>query len=139
MRPIIVSELTRSFPPDEVIAQMTAMACGYIIGYTIGPCINFAFDRADFSFVGVHIKYANGASLVACFVYFSTFIVSLFFVSDLSREFDLKNNLKNFSKENLKMSSLTLEKYCPDVNIPEKLTGEIFEFAENPIPLLALL
>ena len=93
LRPIIVSELTRSFTPDEIISQMSAISCAFIIGFTVGPCINFAFVKADFWLFGVHIKYANGASLVATFLYMFAFFICLFFVSDLSRKFDLKEAL----------------------------------------------
>ena len=114
MRPIIVSELTRSFPPDQVIPQMTAVACAIILGYTVGPCINLAFVRADFWFLGVHIKYGNGASLVSCFIYILTFFVCLFYVSDLSRDFDLKEALKDYSEEDLEKASLSFEKQSSD-------------------------
>ncbi|XP_066922713.1 uncharacterized protein [Clytia hemisphaerica] len=106
LRAVIVSELNRSYPADEVVPHMTAVACASVMGYTIGPCLNFAFVKADFWFLGVHIQYGNGASLVSCFIYMILFFVSFFFVSDLSREFDLKDAIDNLSEEELKKASL---------------------------------
>ncbi|XP_066926528.1 uncharacterized protein [Clytia hemisphaerica] len=129
LRPIIMSEITRSFAPDEVVSQISAVSCTFVLGFTLGPCINFAFVEADFWFLGVHIKYANGASLVTCFLYTVAFFLSLFFVSDLSREFDLKEALKSLSDEDLKEASLDSEQ--------KLITNEPFEQTqEESVPMI---
>ncbi|XP_066936592.1 uncharacterized protein [Clytia hemisphaerica] len=99
--PIILSELTRSYPPEEVLAQLTAISCAFMLGCMIGPCINFIFIRADFWFLGVHIKYANGTSLLVCFMYIISFFLIFFFVTDLSRHFDLKEAIQNLDGKEL--------------------------------------
>uniref|UniRef100_A0A7M6DLX6 Major facilitator superfamily (MFS) profile domain-containing protein n=1 Tax=Clytia hemisphaerica TaxID=252671 RepID=A0A7M6DLX6_9CNID len=119
LRAIIVAEVARSFAPDEVVSQISAVSCTYVVGFTLGPCINSAFVRADFWFLGVHVEYSNGASLVTCFLYMIAFFLSLFFVSDLSREFDLKEALKSFSAEELEEASLDSEQ--------KLITNERFE------------
>ena len=106
LKPIMISELIRSYPPDEIIPQMSAVTLSSILGYTLGPCINFLFVKADFWFLGVRIEYPNAACLVVCLFFVLAFIVSLCFVSDLSREFDLKKALKDLGDDELKNVAL---------------------------------
>ena len=87
---IMMSELTRSYPPDEVVSKFTIISLAFAIGLTFGPCINFAFVHSDFWFLGVHIMFANGNGLVLTLLFMVLMIISMVFVRDLSREFDLK-------------------------------------------------
>ncbi|XP_066933097.1 sugar efflux transporter B-like [Clytia hemisphaerica] len=101
LRPIILSELTRSYPSDEVITQMSAMSFSYGIGFTVGPAINIAFVKARFTLIGIPINYANGAGLALSIAFLMAFILSLFFLSDLSKEFDLKEERQKKTTDKL--------------------------------------
>ncbi|XP_066914962.1 uncharacterized protein [Clytia hemisphaerica] len=104
--PILTSEIARSYPRDEVLGKLSTLCFSFSLGLIGGPCINFAFIRADFRLFGVHIGYANGSGLALTIIYFSMMILS-FFVSDLSREFDLKEATRNYHQHN---KSLEIEK-----------------------------
>ncbi|XP_066931080.1 uncharacterized protein [Clytia hemisphaerica] len=106
LRPIILSELTRIYPSDEVMAQLPAMTVSYGIGTTVGPVINFAFVKARFTILGIPINYANGAGLALSIVFLAAFAMSLFFVSDLSKEFDLKEEIQKMDADKLSLDSL---------------------------------
>ncbi|XP_066915308.1 uncharacterized protein [Clytia hemisphaerica] len=95
IQPIMMSELTRSYPPDELIQKFSPMSLSYALGFTVGPCINFAFVNSNFWFLGIHIGFANGSGLVLTFLFMILLIISIIFVSDLSKEFDLKDATKN--------------------------------------------
>ena len=123
-RPIIASEINRSYPPEEIIPQMAAVACAFVIGFTIGPTMNFAFLNADFWFLGIHFKYPNGVTLVITLLWIIPFFVTIFFASDLSREFDLKENIKGIPEEEV------VEKHFSDNENDEE------EIQQNTDPLL---
>ncbi|XP_066936387.1 uncharacterized protein [Clytia hemisphaerica] len=123
LRPIILSELTRVYPSDEIMAQMTAMTVSYGIGITLGPAINFAFVKARFTLLGIPISYANGAGLALSIVFLVAFALSLFFVSDLSKEFDLKEEIQKIDVDKLPLDSL-----C---GANKKVSSEIFSERNN--------
>ncbi|XP_066923775.1 uncharacterized protein [Clytia hemisphaerica] len=106
LRPIILSELTRTYPSDEVMAQMPAMTVSYGIGFTLGPVINFAFVKARFTLLGIPISYANGAGLALSIAFLVAFAMSIFFVSDLSKEFDLKEEIQKMDVDKLSLDTL---------------------------------
>eukprot|EP00111_Clytia_hemisphaerica_P004666 TCONS_00013402-protein len=126
LRPIMLSELTRSYPSDEVMAQMSTMSVSYGIGFTLGPAINFAFVKARFTLLGIPIGYANGAGLALSIAFLVAFAMSLFFVSDLSKEFDLKEEIQKMDADKQSVDSL-----CGSEEDP----SEIFSDFDNE-PLL---
>ena len=102
LRAIMTSELTRSYPEDELLHHFTAMGMSFALGFILGPVMNFAFVKADFWFLGIPIGYANGASLVLTFVFMLVQIIALFTVSDLSKEYDLKETRTSIDVESEK-------------------------------------
>uniref|UniRef100_A0A7M5UMD3 Major facilitator superfamily (MFS) profile domain-containing protein n=1 Tax=Clytia hemisphaerica TaxID=252671 RepID=A0A7M5UMD3_9CNID len=109
IQPIMMSELAKSYSPDELIDKLSPMALSLALGLTLGPSINFAFVHADFWFFGVHIVFANGSGLVLTFLFLMLLFISIFFVSDLSREYDLRDSTTNLKEnsENLDIMKTT--------------------------------
>ncbi|XP_066921343.1 major facilitator superfamily domain-containing protein 8-like [Clytia hemisphaerica] len=90
LRAIMTSELTRSYPEEELLPQFSAMGMSFAMGFIIGPVINFVFIKADFKFLGIQIGYANGSGLILTFVFIFVLFLATFGVSDLSKEYDMK-------------------------------------------------
>ena len=90
LRAIMTSEIARAYSQSEHMGKFSAMGMAFSMGFIVGPGLNFAFVNADFWFLGIHINYANGAGLVLVFVFAIVQILAMFFVSDLSKEFDRK-------------------------------------------------
>ena len=109
IQPIMMSELARSYSPDELIDKLSPMALSLALGLTLGPCINFLFIHADFWFLGVHIMFANGSGLFLTFIFMALLLIAIFFVSDLSREYDLKDSTANL-KENSENNNVDVVK-----------------------------
>eukprot|EP00111_Clytia_hemisphaerica_P016341 TCONS_00048385-protein len=120
IKPIMVSELTRSFPKDELLPQISRFAFAFSVGFTLGPFVNFVFLKADFQFLGIPITYANGAGLLITFLFILMQILTVFFVTDLSREFDLKKSHKEsqiLEKERLLETQSLNEKEKIDLDL----------------------
>ena len=124
MRSLVSAELARSYTEKEVLVQFTRLGMAFGIGFIAGPGINFAFVNADFQFLGKHIMFANGAGLLLIFFLFIQLGLVVLFVSNLSKEFDLKealsgNNqeevedvfMRNFRTKDEKLKR-TIIKYC---------------------------
>ena len=90
LRAIMTSELTRSYPEEKLLSQFSAMGMSFAMGYIMGPVINFAFIKADFWFLGIHIRYANGSGLILTFIFIFVQILAIFNISNLSKEYDMK-------------------------------------------------
>jgi len=106
MRSLLSAELARSYTEQEVLTQFSRLGMAFGLGFIAGPGVNFAFVKADFQFLGVHIMFANGAGLMLIFVLFIQLGLVFLFVSNLSKEFDLKEE----NRALLKLSEKNEEK-----------------------------
>ena len=90
IRSLMYSELSRSYPSDEVQQKIPAFLIGISLGQTIGPFVNMIFLKIDFWVGKLHFMYGNSPSL--SLVLFSTIQIFLitFCSHDLSKEYDLK-------------------------------------------------
>ena len=97
LRSIMTSEIARSFPEEELSSKFALMGMSFGMGFVLGPAINFAFIKADFWIGCVHIIYANAPGLYLAVIFVIVEIVAIFLVSDLSKEYDLKQHYENNS------------------------------------------
>lgn len=89
-RSILSGEIVRCYAGKDVLTQLMRIGMTFGIGFIAGPGMNFFFLKADFMFLGIHITYINGAVLMLVFVALAQLLASVFFVSDLSKEYDPK-------------------------------------------------
>ena len=89
-RSMICGELVRCYIGDDVLQQLSKMGMFYGLGYVIGPGLNFFFLDADFYFVGIHITYINGAVFLLMISSIIQLIITVIFVSNLSKEYDIR-------------------------------------------------
>lgn len=92
-QPVTVGELARSYPPDELTYRIPVMNFCYIFATLPASLILYLTKNLNFSFEEIHIEYGNfiGVVLIICFTVLQILTVS--FVHDLSREFDLKEHI----------------------------------------------
>ena len=89
-RSIMSGEIVRCYIGQDVLKELLRLGMTFGIGFIAGPGMNFFFLGADFNFLGIHITYINGAVLVLVFAALFQLGASVFFVSDLSKEYDPK-------------------------------------------------
>ena len=91
-RPLMVGEIVRSYHSNELQHKLPVLACSEAFGSAAGPVIMTMFLHTDFRIFDMHVTYAN----VSCTVFLSLGIIIqvlvVLMVSDLSREFDLKQH-----------------------------------------------
>ncbi|XP_057310026.1 uncharacterized transporter BU466-like [Hydractinia symbiolongicarpus] len=91
-RPIMTSELTRSYPPDELSSKFSTMGMAFALGFILGPGINFVFLKADFFIGPLHVTYTNAPACSLAIIFLLSQMLAIYLVSDLSKEFDLKEH-----------------------------------------------
>ena len=94
LRPIVTAEVIRSHTAEVSLQKCSLFGMMVGLGIIVGPAINFVFTKSDFLFLGIRIGYANGAGFFLTFVFLLMTLLSILFVHDLSREFDLKEYLR---------------------------------------------
>ena len=95
LRSIMTSEIARSFPEEEPTSKFALMGMAFGMGFILGPGINFAFIKVNFWIGSVHITYANAPGLYLAVIFILIQLMATFLVSDLSKEYDLKQNYVN--------------------------------------------
>lgn len=98
-RSIISGETVRCYTGDDVLKKLLKLGMTFGIGFIIGPGLNFFFLGADFNFLGIHITYINGAVLMLVFASLVQIVVTVLFVSDLSKEYDPKGEAERAERE----------------------------------------
>ncbi|XP_057306542.1 uncharacterized protein LOC130644809 [Hydractinia symbiolongicarpus] len=87
---IISSELARSYSDDELSSKLSIIGMAFGLGFVLGPGINFIFVKADFFISWLHITYTNAPACCLAVVFILNQILVTYLVSDLSKEYDLK-------------------------------------------------
>lgn len=91
-RSVIVGELARCYPDDQIASVFSIMGAAMSFGFMIAPGLNIIFSAADVWIGPLHITYANVSGLyIAVFFVCSQFVL-LVMVSDLSKNYDLKED-----------------------------------------------
>ena len=90
-RPLVTGEVVRVYEEDEVLRMLSVQGMCFGLGLTVGPAMNFIFVNFDFTIGSLHLTYANAPSLFLSFVFAVMEILMVFFLHNLSKEFDLKD------------------------------------------------
>ncbi|XP_057306557.1 tetracycline resistance protein, class B-like [Hydractinia symbiolongicarpus] len=97
-RPIISSELARSYSNDELSSKFSIIGMAFGLGFVLGPGINFVFVKTDFFIGWLHITYTNAPACCLAVVFMLNQILVTCLVSDLSKEYNFKEQ-QTFGKE----------------------------------------
>ena len=90
LRSIMVAEIARSYPADEVTRKLPLFSNFYYVGLCPTVVILILFEKVDINIGGLHIQYGN---INAIFIIATAVIIqvlAVFYVHDLSKEYDLK-------------------------------------------------
>ena len=93
---VINGEIARVYPNEEVPKALTTFTGYYWIGLFLGPLVSVILTNVKFHLFGISIVMENLPGLVIACCWIVCFVVALLFVSDLSREFDLKAHLSRY-------------------------------------------
>ena len=122
LRPLIVGEIVRSYHSNELQHKLPILSCAEAFGAAAGPIIMVIFLHTDFRIFDIRVTYANVSGLVFLSLGIVTQALVVFMVSDLSREFDLKqhdeNNIgnKDNTEENVRSLKSVLKKIVTNID-----------------------
>ena len=105
-RSVMSGELARSYTHDELSSIFSIVAAASGFGFMAAPGINIAFSSVDIWLGNWHITYANFSGLYMVTLFVISQIMTIFFVYDLSKEYDLKGEIES-AKE-----FINNESYC---------------------------
>lgn len=98
LRAITTGEIARCYQGDEATSKITFVYLGYAVGFALGPLLSSMFLGVDFQ-VGVwRVNYTNAIGLFLAGIYLVSAVATVFGVSDLSKEFDLKEFAKRIDE-----------------------------------------
>ena len=91
-RPLMVGEIVRSYHSNELQHKLPVLACAEAFGGAAGPVIMTMFLHTDFRIFDMRVTYANVSGTVFLSLGVIIQVLVVFIVSDLLREFDLKQH-----------------------------------------------
>ena len=118
----MVGEIVRSYNSNELQHKLPILSCAEAFGGAAGPIIMVMFLHKDFRIFDIHVTYANVSGLVFLSLGIVTQVLVVLMVSDLSREFDLKqhdeNNIgnKDNTEENVKSLKYVLKNIVTNID-----------------------
>ena len=97
LNPIVLSEVMRKYTAKEIPQRFLAVVISFGAGQAAGPLTVKILSHVDIRLGDIHITYGNVAFLALILLYMILFLLSIFFVKDLSKEFDLKAHMSGTS------------------------------------------
>ena len=91
-RPLMVGEIVRSYQSNELQHKLPILSSAEAFGGAAGPIIMTMFLHTDFRIFDIHVTYANVSGLIFLSLGIVIQVLVVLMVSDLSREFDLKQH-----------------------------------------------
>ena len=90
IRPILVGEIARSYSPDELVKKLSLFSNFFYVGLCPTSIILIFFGKTDINVGGLHIQYGNISSIFLIALAIIIQVLAVFYVHDLSKEYDLK-------------------------------------------------
>ena len=92
---VITGEIARSYPKNQITMKLSLVVMTFSCGFIMAPGANILFGDVRVFVYNFWITYGNIPGLLMALVFTVILIVVTFFVHDISREFDLKQNQEN--------------------------------------------
>ena len=86
----LLGEFSRCYEPDELTTVLALYQSIYMIGFVVGPGVNILFTKIDFFIGNWHLNEANFIGMFMAVLLMFYIVASYFGISDLSKEYDLK-------------------------------------------------
>ena len=90
LRPVLVGEIVRSYSPDELVKKLPLFSNFIYVGLCPTSIILIFFEKVDINIDGLHIQYGNICSLFLIALAVIIQVLAVFYVHDLSKEYDFK-------------------------------------------------
>ena len=90
LRSIMVAEIARSYPADEVTRKLPLFSNFYYVGLCPTVVILILFEKVDINIGGLHIQYGNINAIFMIAMAVIIQVLAVFYVHDLSKEYDLE-------------------------------------------------
>ena len=90
LRPVLTGEIIRSFPKREISKKLSTKSMSFFVGLILGPAMNFIFKSVNFHIGDIHMTFVNVVGFYMAGLFICADILTILFVSDLSKEYDLK-------------------------------------------------
>lgn len=92
LKAVMASEVSRSYPREELQKKLPLFTFFAMIGFAIGPAIAFCFTHVDFYVGKVHISWGSCCSFILFLTSVIQMLVVMIFGHNLSKEYDLKQH-----------------------------------------------
>lgn len=112
LRSVISGELARCYPEDKLSSKLSIMGMMFSSGFLIGPGFNFAFKSVNVWIGKWKIEYVNAPGLYMAVLFILLQIICTFLVFDLSKEYDLKENVYENVEAQKKVDGNNAEGIC---------------------------
>ena len=122
-RPLMVGEIVRSYHSNELQYKLPILSCAEAFGGAAGPVIMTMFLHTDFRIFDMHVTYANVSGMVFLSLGIIIQVLVVLMVSDLSREFDLKQHYEYIIVNEENTEENVNEEYTEE-NVNEENTEE---------------
>ena len=105
-QPLVTGEVVRVYEENDIVRMLSiqGMCCG--LGLIVGPAMNFAFVKIDYTIGCLHLTYANAPSLFLSVMFILLEVLMIFFLHNLSKELDLKAEYANANMESQQSTSV---------------------------------
>lgn len=118
-------EVFRIYDKKESTVAMIWLSSSYVIGFMIGPALNFLFTEINFNIGPVQINYLNFIGIFMSALLVIGVVIVNFLVHDCSLQFDLKNHLKVTSEDvDVAIERSGIEVHCDKDELP-KMTPDV--------------
>lgn len=98
---VIVDAVGRCYEKRLVTKKLSWLVVCYSTGALISPIFNIVFHDVDFKIGGFRISYGNLPGVALTIMFLVDFLLVLLFVSDLSKESDIKRQIESGDKVSL--------------------------------------
>lgn len=89
---IVVAELARSYPVEECTSKIANIVTCISFSIVFAPALSIVFKYIDFTVYGFHVSYGNFPGIFMALLNCTALSLAIVFVSDLSKEYDLKGD-----------------------------------------------
>ena len=87
---LVTAEIGRSFPSDEISGKISTIVTCFAVTFVVAPAANVLFKDIDVQVLGWQLNYGTLPGVVMVVFFVVVFILVFCFTSDISREYDLK-------------------------------------------------
>ena len=147
LRSVIVGEIARSFPCNELPNKMSHIGLAFAFGFVAGPASNLFFKNVEVTIMSWKITYVNMPGIYMAALFSVIQIMSWFMLSNLSKKYDMKMETMETvtsedDNENIDFKANEADDTTPFLNRIKENTnflGTLYKILSNFDTLLILL